>query len=81
MYLLDYNLLHSADQQCPNLYFPRTVYYEYNSRIWIAKVSDTTNLSERNKREAISIMYDVTKEEISAGQDTRELGMSQDSHY
>jgi transcription initiation factor TFIIB len=35
----------------------------------IAKISNKINLSERTKRQAISIMNDVTKKEISAGKD------------
>jgi transcription initiation factor TFIIB len=35
----------------------------------IAKISNKINLSEKTKRQAISIMNDVTKKEISAGKD------------
>ena len=35
----------------------------------IAKISNKINLSEKTKRQAISIMHDVTKKEISAGKD------------
>ena len=35
----------------------------------IAKISNKINLSEKTKRQAISIMKDVTKREISAGKD------------
>ena len=35
----------------------------------IAKISNKINLSEKTKRQAINIMNDVTKKEISAGKD------------
>ena len=46
----------------------------------IAKIANKTNLSKKTKRQAMSIMNDVTKNKISAGKDPMGL-FQQISHF